>query len=81
MIKETYPFFFDPLEISEVRFWTGDEINLFVGQGVFTPNFEQEWQMYLDWQRRYPTDARDTNAFCAGDTFPDLTRSLDNENA
>lgn len=43
--------FYDPHEISEVRFWNSVEIEAQLGSGTFTPNFEQEWQMYLDWLR------------------------------
>ncbi len=43
--------FFDPHEISEVKFWSRKEIDAQLGRGTFTPNFEQEWQMYLDWKR------------------------------
>ncbi|MDP4278649.1 MAG: NUDIX domain-containing protein, partial [Bacteroidota bacterium] len=32
----------DPVEISEGRFWTRDEIRDSLGKGVFTPNFESE---------------------------------------
>ncbi len=31
-------------EIDEVRFWTAGEIEQNIGKGVFTPNFEQEYQ-------------------------------------
>ena len=34
---------FDPGEIDEGRFWTIAEIEAAIGQGVFTPNFEQEF--------------------------------------
>ena len=34
----------DPVEISEGRFWTHDEINESIGCGVFTPNFENEFR-------------------------------------
>ena len=34
----------DPVEISESRFWTMDEIKASVGKEIFTPNFEQEFQ-------------------------------------
>ena len=34
---------FDPVEIDEGRFWTIAEIEAAIGQGVFTPNFEQEF--------------------------------------
>jgi isopentenyldiphosphate isomerase len=33
----------DPVEISEGRFWTIDEIKSALGKEVFTPNFEQEF--------------------------------------
>lgn len=35
----------DPEEITEGRFWSADEIDDSVGKGVFTPNFEQEYQL------------------------------------
>ena len=34
-----------PEEITEGRFWSADEIDDSVGKGVFTPNFEQEYQL------------------------------------
>ncbi len=34
----------DPVEIDEARFWHVDEIADSLGKGVFTPNFEQEFQ-------------------------------------
>ncbi len=34
----------DPVEISEGRFWTKDEIEQNIGKNVFTPNFENEYQ-------------------------------------
>lgn len=33
----------DPVEISEGRFWTYDEINESIGCDIFTPNFENEF--------------------------------------
>lgn len=33
----------DPVEIDEGRFWACEEIEDFIGEGVFTPNFEQEY--------------------------------------
>ncbi len=33
----------DPLEISEGRFWTKNEIEAALGTEIFTPNFEQEF--------------------------------------
>ena len=34
----------DPEEISEGRFWTFEEIDRAMGQGILTPNFEQEFR-------------------------------------
>ena len=36
-----------PVEISEVRFWTVEEIRAAVGAGRLTPNFEMEFQRLL----------------------------------
>lgn len=41
------PFRHDPEEIDEIRFWTREEINLALGTGVFTPNFEEEFALFL----------------------------------
>lgn len=35
----------NPAEISEGRFWTAFEIEKFLGQNLFTPNFEQEFRL------------------------------------
>ncbi|MDD3078914.1 MAG: NUDIX domain-containing protein [Paludibacter sp.] len=37
----------DPIEISEGRFWTVDEIKSFLRKNVFTPNFENEFEMLM----------------------------------
>jgi len=34
---------FDPIEISEIKFWSISEINENLGRNLFTPNFEQEF--------------------------------------
>lgn len=34
----------DPIEIDEGRFWEMEEIVDSIGKGIFTPNFEQEFQ-------------------------------------
>jgi isopentenyl-diphosphate delta-isomerase type 1 len=39
-------------EIEEARFWSKEEIEASLGQGMFTPNFEEEWRRYLDWQEK-----------------------------
>ena len=41
---ETTNFVIDPEEISEGRFWSFNEINENMGKGIFTPNFEQEFE-------------------------------------
>ncbi len=70
---------FAPDEIEEVRYWRREEIDQALGSGLFTPNFEEEWQLFCDWNRRYPAGTRDGIAFCAGDTFPDLLARLAGE--
>jgi isopentenyldiphosphate isomerase len=37
------PVHFNSEEIDEIRFWTIEEIKSEIGKGVFTPNFEGEW--------------------------------------
>ena len=37
----------DPVEISEGRFWKVSEINSVIGNDIFTPNFEQEWNSVI----------------------------------
>ncbi len=64
-------------EIDEVRFWNPEMIAESLDKEVFTPNFEQEWAMFQDWNRRYPARGEAGVAMCAGDTFPDLFKSLD----
>lgn len=34
---------YDPVEIDDVRYWSVDEIQEVCGQGILTPNFEQEF--------------------------------------
>jgi isopentenyl-diphosphate delta-isomerase type 1 len=38
-------------EIDEIKFWTLEEIDLSLGKGVFTPNFETEFSMYSNWKK------------------------------
>ena len=42
----------DPNEIDDGRFWSRMEIKENTGKGVFTPNFEQEYQQYLEYTKR-----------------------------
>ena len=37
----------DPEEIDEGRYWDIDEVMAHMGKGVFTPNFEDEFQRLL----------------------------------
>lgn len=37
----------DPDEIDDARFWHVDEVTEALGHGIFTPNFEQEFQRIL----------------------------------
>lgn len=37
----------DPTEISEGKFWSLNEIETQLGKGIFTPNFEQEYNNYI----------------------------------
>jgi isopentenyldiphosphate isomerase len=39
---------FDPEEITEVRSWGMDEIDQNLGNGLFTPNFEEEFGYYKE---------------------------------
>ena len=39
----------DPYEIEDGRFWSRAEIEENIGVGIFTPNFEDEYQKYLEW--------------------------------
>ncbi len=39
------PFNLDEKEIETGRFWSGFEMQKMIGQGIFTPNFEQEFAM------------------------------------
>jgi len=69
------PIDFAPDEIEEIRLWSATEIEAALGSGCFTPNFEEEWQLFNTWLRRYQ-GAPQERAFCAGDSFPDLFRRL-----
>jgi isopentenyldiphosphate isomerase len=41
------PFTPQPEEIDEIRFWTRAEISRALGTGIFTPNFEEEFALFL----------------------------------
>ena len=42
----------DPEEITEVRFWTMEEIEKDLGNGTFTPNFEEEFRYYIEYKNQ-----------------------------
>ena len=44
LLRDDGPFYPNPREISEIRFWSFAEIESRLGTGTFTPNFEQEFQ-------------------------------------
>jgi isopentenyldiphosphate isomerase len=45
LLLDDGPFFPNPTEISDARFWTIGEIEENLGQNVFTPNFEKEFEL------------------------------------
>lgn len=67
---------YDRREISAVRYWTHEQIDEALGEGIFTPNFEEEWQMFQAYARRYLPAETARSAFCSGASFPDLWREL-----
>jgi len=42
----------DTNEIEKGRFWSLSEIESKLGSGIFTPNFEQEYEKYIDFSRK-----------------------------
>jgi isopentenyl-diphosphate delta-isomerase type 1 len=58
-------------EIDAVRFWSEREIASALGSGNLTPNFEQEWLLWCDWNRRFPVRDGRVN-LCSGDSFPSV---------
>ena len=47
VVDKSYPFRFQREEISEIAFWTRNEILAAIGSGNLTPNFEQEYTRLL----------------------------------
>lgn len=43
IVPRDYPFKFQREEISEIKFWTPQEIETAIGRDILTPNFEQEY--------------------------------------
>ena len=50
------PIDFQKSEIDEVRFFSPDEIEQLLGNGFFTPNFEEEWKYYNNWLKNRNTE-------------------------
>ena len=44
------PFSLQPEEITDGRFWSFEEIQEHIGEGILTPSFEQEFERYLQWR-------------------------------
>jgi isopentenyldiphosphate isomerase len=43
---------FDPKEIEAVTFYSAEEIAQMLGSGFLTPNFEYEWDLFLEWANK-----------------------------
>lgn len=52
------PFALQKSEISEGRFWETTEIEENLESGIFTPNFEDEFSRYKQWNKRKLQNAR-----------------------
>ncbi|GAB4339584.1 MAG: hypothetical protein Kow0037_24810 [Calditrichia bacterium] len=62
LLVDDGPFYPDPREISEGKFWDIPEIEKNLGNGTFTPNFEQEYQILKKiLQKLTPTDGRSSD--------------------
>ncbi|PLX95779.1 MAG: NUDIX hydrolase [Desulfuromonas sp.] len=59
------PIEFAVQEISEVRSWRADEIEAATGSGIFTPNFEEEWNSWKEWLAQQPFNLKGLADFCA----------------
>ncbi len=46
------PFQYNTEEIEDVRFWSRDEIRENLGKGIFSDNFEEEFQRYLEFKNK-----------------------------
>lgn len=52
---DRYVISYDTTEISDGRFFNPHEINQNLGKDIFTPNFEEEWNRYLEWKKESPS--------------------------
>ena len=46
------PINYQKSEIDDTRFFSAGEIELLLGSGFFTPNFEEEWEFYKIWAEK-----------------------------
>jgi isopentenyl-diphosphate delta-isomerase type 1 len=49
MVVYDGPVTHQPEEIDDVRYWSVEDIKKNMGSGIFTPNFEQEFGLYMAW--------------------------------
>lgn len=63
-------------EIDAVRFWSRGEIEVALGQGLFTPNFEEEWSLLNAFHGKHSNQVEGSCGLCGGTSFPDLFREL-----
>jgi isopentenyldiphosphate isomerase len=56
----------DPNEISSVRFWSCAEIKNSLGREIFTPNFEDEWQMLKELMQNNTGLPEVNEGWCSG---------------
>lgn len=54
MLRHNGPFVFQKSEISAIRFWSHEDIRAHMGDGTFTPNFEDEYAHFLSWTAAEP---------------------------
>ena len=76
LARQEGPFDFCRREISEVRFWSHEDIDAALGSGLLTPNFEEEWGRYLEWSRSNVSSEKERVGLCAGDSSPDVLARL-----
>lgn len=67
---------FCPKEIAAVHFWSWAEIDRTLGRDVFTPNFEEEWQKFKCFARKYQAEESGETGFCTGDSMPDVWQAM-----
>jgi len=56
-VSDKYPDI-NPEEIEEGKFWSIDKIKSCLGKGMFTPNFEHEFELHVLMKTPFPLDCR-----------------------